>query len=125
MGAILQKKIELAGCEEEAGKDLKELRRRRKLMKEMVESVVTSITAGQDDLTSSALWSDQTQLTNHDCYYTAVDLFHERCFNLGQNEFALRMLKPFVNLCEKGVDVNTITQAIRDGCTHSKVEGIH
>jgi len=126
--AILQKKIDLAGCEEEAGKarkELKELRRRRKLMKEIVESVINSVTAGQDGLTSSALWSDQAKLTNHDCYYTAVDLFHERCFNLGQNEFALRMLKPFVNLCEKGVDVNTITQAIRDGCTHSKVEGIH
>ena len=64
--AILQKKIDLAGCEEEAEnarKELKELRRRRKLMKEIVESVINSVTAGQDGLISSALWSDQAKLT--------------------------------------------------------------
>ena len=64
--AILQKRIELAGCEEEAEKarkELKELRRRRKLMKEVVESVITSVTAGQDGLTGSDVWSDQAKLT--------------------------------------------------------------
>ena len=29
-------------------------------------------------------------MTRFDCYYTAVDAFHSRCFNVGQNDFALR-----------------------------------
>ena len=60
-----------------------------------------------------------------DCYYAAVDMFHERCFNLGKNDYALRMLNPFVNLCERGVDSKMITKAIREGSTHPSIYGIH
>ena len=31
-----------------------------------------------------------TTKTRFDCYYAAVDEFHSRCFNVGQNDFALR-----------------------------------
>ena len=63
--AILQKRIEMANSEEEAEdarKELEELQRRRKFMVGVVESVINSVTAGEDGLTSSAVWSEQAQL---------------------------------------------------------------
>jgi hypothetical protein len=48
-----------------------------------------------------------------DCYYAAVDKFHAKCFNVGKNDYGLRMLNTFVNLCERNFDINTITDAIQ------------
>merc|ERR550525_685175 len=124
---ILQKKIEMAESEEEAEiarEQLQNLLNNRKFMEGVVEGVINMVTEGDDTLTS-AVFTDNVELTNFDCYYAAVDEFHERCFNLGKNDYALRMLNPFVNLCEMGVDSKTITKAIRDGCTHPSIYGIH
>jgi len=125
--AILQKKIEMAENELEAEiarEQLQNLLNNRKFMEGVVEGVINMVTEGDDTLTS-AVFTDNVELTNFDCYYAAVDEFHERCFNLGKNDYALRMLNPFVNLCEMGVDSKTITKAIRDGCTHPSIYGIH
>jgi len=125
--AILQKKIEMAEDEAEADlarDQLQSLLNNRKFMENVVEQVITTVTAGDDSLTN-IVFTDNVELTKFDCYYAAVDLFHERCFNLGKNDYALRMLNPFVNLCERGIDSDIITKAIRDGCTHPSVYGIH
>ena len=37
-------------------------------------------------------FDNNTSLIRFDCYYTAVDAFHSQCFNVGQNDFALRFL---------------------------------
>merc|ERR1712061_225929 len=66
----------------------------RKFMENVVEQVITTVTAGDDSLTN-LVFTDNVELTKFDCYYAAVDLFHERCFNLGKNDYALRMLNPF------------------------------
>jgi hypothetical protein len=29
-------------------------------------------------------------MCRYECYYAAVDLFHDRCYNLGKNDYALR-----------------------------------
>jgi len=124
---ILQKKIEMAASEEEAElarEELQQLLDNRKFMEGVVESVVNMAAAGEDGL-SNAVWTENVDLTKFDCYYAAVDLFHEKCFNLGKNDYALRMLNPFVNLCERGIDSAIITKAIRSGCTHPRVYGIH
>ena len=61
----------------------------------------------------------------YDCYYAAVDAFHEKCFNVGRNDFALRMLNVFVNLCEKGVSEKTMIESMEATCTHPPIYGIH
>ena len=48
-----------------------------------------------------------------DCYYAAVDKFHDKCFNVGKNDYGLRMLNTFVNLCERNFDISVITDAIQ------------
>merc|ERR1711936_736062 len=90
----------------------------------ILQKKIEMAATGEDGL-SNAVWTENVELTKFDCYYAAVDLFHEKCFNLGKNDYALRMLNPFVNLCERGIDSSIITKAIRSGCTHPSVYGIH
>ena len=62
---ILQKKIEMAGSEEEtelAREELHQLLENRKYMEGVVESVINTATAGEDGL-SSAVWSENVELT--------------------------------------------------------------
>merc|ERR1712037_264775 len=46
----------------------------------------------EDNALTGTMFNDNVELTQFECYYTAVDAFHSRCFNVGQNDFALRML---------------------------------
>jgi len=123
---ILQSNIAAAANSEEAQKakeKLDELMRNRKFMADTVRNVIQIVT--NDDSLTNIMVSDNVELTQFDCYYAAVDTFHEKCFNIGRNDYALRMLNSFVNLCEKNYDVNDIIEAIKVGCTHPPMYGIH
>jgi hypothetical protein len=54
-------------------------------------------------------------LRNHDCYMEAVDYFVYKCINLN-NEYVLRNLYVFVNLCEMRVKSKQIVGAIDKFC---------
>ena len=43
-----------------------------------------------------------------DCYYAAVDAFHQQCFNVGRNDWALRQLTVFVYLCQVGRSTHSL-----------------
>merc|ERR1712013_818253 len=74
---------------------------------------------------TNTIFTENVELTQFDCYYAAVDAFHDRCFNVGKNDYGLRMLNTFVNLCERKFDINDITEAIQAVCTHPHMYGIH
>merc|ERR1712227_910043 len=101
---ILKKRMEDAENADEA-QEAKEmyntLQKNREFMRNVVKTVVDSVTA-------DAVFTDNVELTKYDCYYAAVDEFHDKCFNVGKNDYALRMLNTFVNLCERGFDVEVI-----------------
>jgi len=123
---VLQKNMEAASTPEEraeAKEKLDRLLANRKFMLNTVHTLVNRITG--DNQASAAIFTDNVELTQHDCYYAAVDEFHAKCFNVGLNDYALRMLNPLVNLCEKNFPVSDIIQAIQDVCTHPPMVGIH
>merc|ERR1712047_121004 len=107
----------------EAKEKLDALLRNRKFMQNKVHELIQGIT--QDNQLTGTMFTDNVELTQFDCYYTAVDAFHSQCFNVGQNDFALRMLNPLVNLCENGFSASQIVSAIKDTCTHPAMVGIH
>merc|ERR1712142_1194450 len=72
-----------------------------------------------------AILHDNIELTEFDCYYSAVDAFHSTCFNVGRNDYALRMLNVFVNLCHREVPSSDIVQAIKANCDHPPMFGIY
>merc|ERR1719295_366127 len=123
---ILQSNIENAATAEEkkdAKMKLDELMRNRKFMENIVHNLVQVVTNDID--VTNTIFTDNVELTQFDCYYAAIDMFHDKCFNVGKNDYALRMLNTFVNLCEKNFDIATISGAIQAVCNHPHVYGIH
>jgi len=123
---ILQKKLEDSmgsDGEDEAREALNALQRNRKYMEQVVHDVVEAVT--QDSQLTGAMFTENVELSEYDCYYTAVDQFHETCFNVGRNDYALRMLNVFVNLCEQSYSEEDIVEAIKGVCTHPPMYGIH
>jgi len=123
---ILQNNIAAAANAEEAKEakeKLDELMRNRKFMEKTVLDLIQTIT--NDNSLTNTMFTDNVELTQFDCYYAAVDQFHDKCFNVGKNDYALRMLNSFVNLCERNFDINDITDAIQAGCPHPPMYGIH
>jgi len=123
---ILQKKLEDSmgsDGEDEAREALNALQRNRKYMEQVVHDVVEAVTL--DSQLTGAMFTDNVELSEYDCYYAAVDQFHEICFNVGRNDYALRMLNVFVNLCEQSYSEEDIVEAIKGVCTHPPMYGIH
>jgi len=126
--ASLQNQIKYAQTteeEQEAREMLDAVLENRKWMRSKVEEIVGTVLQTDDENQIQSVFNVNIPLTRYDCYYAAVDEFHERCFNLGQNDYALRMLNVFVNMCEAGQDQQTILEAIKATCTHPSVHGIH
>lgn len=123
---ILEKMIQTAATPEEtqAAKDkLKAMLQHRQSMEGVVRRIVDQLTATDGDF--NAILTHNVELTQFDCYYAAVDAFHDRCYNLGKNDYALRMLNVFVNLCENKYPVDNILGAIEAQCTHAPIHGIY
>jgi legumain len=55
------------------------------------------------------------KLTQHDCYISATQHIHEKCFDL-QNEYVLNKLWIVANLCQIGLQDFTINQAVDHVC---------
>ncbi len=73
------------------------------------------------------------KLTQHDCYKTATQHIHEKCFDIQvcvvvvvflrlisffplQNEYVLNKLWIVANLCQVGLESFTINHAVDDVC---------
>jgi len=123
---ILQNNVVAATTPEEiqeAKEKLAKLQKNRQFMLKTVRDLVQTVT--QDNQMTADIFGDNVELTQFSCYYSAVDHFHSTCFNVGQNDYALRMLNTLVNLCEKKFPVEDIIEAIKVTCTHPPIVGIH
>lgn len=97
--------------------------KKREFMENKVKAIIRRIT--KDHHLTQTIFNENRELSSYSCYYTAVDEFRLRCFNLGQNDYALRMLNSFVSLCQRKVKVHLIIKAIKAECTHPPISGIH
>jgi len=124
---ILQKIIAAATSEEEsadAKNKLDQLLNNRRLMLNTVLEIVHTVTQNTED--TNSIFTDNVELSQYDCYYSAVDEFHAKCFNVGKNDYALRMLNTLVNLCERKFPSDQILLAIQTTCSHlPTMVGIH
>jgi len=59
--------------------------------------------------------SEHMKLTQHDCYISATQHIHEKCFDI-QNEYVLNKLYIIANLCEVGLQDFTINNAVDAVC---------
>ncbi|XP_067242721.1 legumain [Chanodichthys erythropterus] len=81
-------------------------------MRKIVEHVVQEKEEVQDYL------NGREDLTQYECYKTAVNHYKKHCFNWHKQEYeyALRHLYALVNLCQGGYQAQRITAAMDDVC---------
>ncbi len=97
-----------------ARKELDQLLSERRAIESTVRNIVDRVTQNAADTTDAL--GETPILTEHGCYYTAVDLFDAQCWRLGQNEHALRMLYALANLCQMKFSEAVIAEAISKEC---------
>lgn len=110
---------------EEARSKLDIILKNRKFMNETVHDIVGTVLQTDDEQVIEDVFNQNLVLTKFECYYMAVDAFHSHCFNIGQNDYALRMLNTFVNLCQHGIDSAAIVEAVQVRCDHPPMTGIY
>jgi legumain len=117
--AILHHRLQDAKSMVEQELILQEIQALRVLHDNVVNTMDTIVKAtSRDHRQADRIRTVRYTLTNHACYQPAVELFDERCFDISQNDYALRQLYKLVNLCEEQVQVEKILEAIADTCDH-------
>lgn len=117
----LQNRLAAAQTQAEADaiqKELDELTSHWDEIRSTVENIVQSVTENDNDYNS--VWNGTPEISQRDCYYAAIDIFHEQCYNLGLESYATRHVFTFANLCEMGYKAQDIVSAIHSQCGGSK-----
>ncbi len=94
-----------------------EINKAKKMRRDAIATVrqITLNLMKKNNQKTNELFNTKLSLRNHDCYVPVVDKFVEKCINLN-NEYVLRNLYVFVNLCESGFEAENIIKAINDTC---------
>ncbi len=107
----------------EAKEQLKALLTRRSFMTETTLKIIAQVTEFNPDLMDN-VYAIQQELTNFSCYREVANRYHDQCFSLTCNDYAMKMVNYFANMCEKGFDKDAILRAIDNVCVHEPVCGI-
>jgi len=125
---ILEKRIQTATNVLEAteyNKQLEALLDGRKAMISKTVDIINQITKNETT-TEEIMISSDIELTQFDCHKEVAEKFHDKCFNLGCNDFALRQINHFAVICEMGYDQKDILESIEKNCqTNDSICGIH
>ena len=102
----------------------------RKFIDSVVEDIVYKVIGEPDN--QNNIFEQVQQIRDFDCFRKVVNVFHEKCFNLGENGYALRKIHILANLCGSEVlhvnkDDNSgkIINVIQDMCNHPKMVEIN
>lgn len=85
----------------------------------MIKTVrlIASVVAKDDKMADLYLTRPaKLTITNKRCYKTVVSTFSEKCFRLGQNEYATGLVYVFGNMCNQFVPEKLILSAISKAC---------
>ncbi|XP_074659463.1 legumain-like isoform X2 [Tubulanus polymorphus] len=91
-----------------------ELYKLRMEVEKKMDKIIKGVTRNREQ--ANRVNRQRVELTKHTCYKTAVNRFHDICYNLGQNNYALRNMYKLLNLCEEGIDADLIERAIFTTC---------
>jgi len=120
----VEKQLIAAETDEERRKLSDHLRRMIE-MREHVSSVVDQIA---EDATESKeqkqrVLTKPAEPDDWNCYEEVAERFSTTCFNLGQDEYALRHVYVLSNLCEEKISVEKIVDAIDNNCEVVEPDG--
>jgi len=106
------------------------LRKGREFVNTVMQDIVYKVVGDPDNV--EEIFAEVNEIRDFDCFVKVARNFHEKCFNLGKNGFALRKVHILANLCGSNVlhvndDDNSkkITAVIQDVCSHPKMIDIN
>ena len=93
-------------------------------MDNVVRGIVTRVTGGEDGM-GEAAFEEVPEISEYECYYAVIDHFNGSCFRLSDDEYALRRLYVFANLCNMGYKRESILDAIDRQCNSDPHISVH
>ncbi|KAG0718395.1 Legumain [Chionoecetes opilio] len=102
---------------------LNEMQMNRTFVKTKMTQIARLVT-GDGDITEDMMSDNHHEINDHHCHKASTTAWHDTCFDLALNPYAMRMVHVIVNLCEHGFSSHEFTTAARIVCTHKRVSGI-
>ena len=87
----------------------------RRAIERTTHKIVDSVIAPKEDK-DYIMTTKPERITHNECYFTAVDEYHVRCYNIGRENHAMRQVHVFLNLCARGYKLDAIISAIKSVC---------
>lgn len=98
----------------EIAREIEELLERKEGVRKTMKSIVEQCTSSEEQKTR--VLKTRADPEDFDCYKQAVKTFSKTCYNLGQNDHALRHVYALSNLCEENIPTEMIVSAIMKEC---------
>lgn len=115
--AILHHRLADASSRQEAmqlRREINLLNQRNNAIRQSMKNIVYSAADSDSDVDS--LMHSRHDVTDYECYRTAVKTYDLHCWDVHTHDASLRELHKLVNLCENGLPINNIVRAIEDVC---------
>ncbi|XP_054758862.2 legumain-like [Lytechinus pictus] len=81
-----------------------------------MRSIIMSVTSDPEAVEAHLQRPEQLRILDSVCYHSAVKLFSDTCFRLGQNDYAMGIIYAFANMCNENVQQDRILNAIKNVC---------
>ncbi|XP_068244237.1 legumain-like [Palaemon carinicauda] len=122
--AILRNKMNKANGEEKIAlqAELNTLLKKREFVQEITKNIATLVT-GDQELAEHYMANPKRKVNDWTCYKRAVDAFNDKCFQFGENPFAMKMTPTLLNLCENNFSADNIVRRIEEVCNFGSVTG--
>jgi len=131
--AVVAHEVSIARLEKnkhENSDKIHSLRKGRQFVDNVIEDIVYKVLGEPDNVDD--IIEQVHEIRDFDCFVDVARNFHEKCFNLGENGFALRKVHILANLCGSEVlhvnkedNSKKIRNVIQDVCTHPKMVDIN
>ncbi|XP_038047023.1 legumain-like [Patiria miniata] len=92
------------------------LGKNQQAMVSVLQATVQTVLNDNGDRADKVMTRHGVQVTNWDCYKTAVEHFSEKCFPFQKHDYALSLMYILANLCEERVPTELITTALDAQC---------
>jgi legumain len=103
--------------------EISQMIERRGHVDTIVNKLVARVALSQEQQ-KRLISSRPKQLTNLECHDTLVHSFHNQCFDLSQNTYAMTYAYVLANICEDGtLNTNSVVSAMQDVCKNVAVTG--
>jgi len=125
--ALLKRRLEEATSETEKAEILHELRQllaKRQMVDAVMDQLVFHVSS-EHRLSTETITKSKIQLRNLDCHETVSMTFHNTCFDLSSNPYAMKYVRYLANMCELGIEAESIVSVMGRVCTHGDVRGIN